>query len=390
MNRYLYKTIEEFAKKKFVLLAGPRQVGKTSIGKKWLSLKESGVYLNWDDAEDRVKILKKNYLPPEQFITVLLDEIHKYPRWKNYLKGLYDKEAHRVSALVTGSARLDLYKKGGDSLLGRYELLRLHPLSIGELTHGTIPPPPEDWLLETTEEADGANWERLLTYGGFPEPYSEQDPLQHQRWSSRRRELLIREDLRDLTEIKLIELVEHLYLLLPDRIGSPLSLNGLKEEIGVAHNSIASWLTTLELLYICYRISPYHKKIARSLKKEQKLYLWDWSQITNPAARFENIVASHLLKSVHAWTDLGYGAYNLMYWRNKEKEEVDFVVLKNNKPLVLFESKLSDDTLAQPLYQLSAQLGDIPAIQLVAREGVKQRVRGCLIVTAKDYLARLV
>ncbi len=389
MKRYLTETIEEFSSKKFVLLAGPRQVGKTTVAKAWLETK-SGLYLNWDSAEDRARILKKDFLGSNTRAALLLDEIHKYPRWRNYLKGLYDKESSRLQVVVTGSARLDIYRKGGDSLFGRYELLRLHPLSIGELTHGIILPPPRDWLFPGQHLCDVAIWRRLLKFGGFPEPFFEQDPMQHKRWSTRRRELLVKEDLRDVSEVKLVELVEHLYLLLPGRVGAPLSMNVLKEELQVAYNTVAAWISILERLYLCFRLSPYHRKLARSLKKEQKLYLWDWSQLTDEAALFENIVAMHLLKSVDAWSDLGHGEFQLHYWRNKEKEEVDFLITQERVPVVLFECKLSDEVVAKPLVELSRALGNIPAIQLVATPGVSKQFGNVRVVSAPDYLVNLV
>ncbi len=389
MKRYLSETIEKFTSKKFLLLAGARQVGKTTVAKSWLENKK-GLYLNWDSADDRARILKQDYLSSDRYSAILLDEIHKYPRWKNYLKGLYDKEGSRLQAVVTGSARLDIYRKGGDSLFGRYELLRLHPFSIGELAHGKLPPPPTDWLSPGSVQGDVAQWNRLLQFGGFPEPYSEQDSMHHKRWSTQRRELLIKEDLRDISDIKLVELVEHLYLLLPERVGAPFSINSLKEELQVAYNSVAAWIVILERLYICFRLSPYFRKLARSLKKEQKLYLWDWSQLKDPVAKFENIVASHLLKSVNAWSHLGYGEFDLCYWRNKEREEVDFIITRERVPVVLFECKMSDQALARPLVNLSKELGGIPAIQLMGAPGIRRQTGNNLVVSANDYLANLV
>lgn len=389
--RYLYGTLSKFAETKFVLLAGPRQVGKTTLAKEWLQNLD-GQYLNWDIGEQREQILKKTFLNSKNRPkSLLLDEIHKYPRWKNYLKGLYDELSKTIQVVVTGSARLDIYRKGGDSLFGRHELLRLHPFSIGELMHGTIKAPPTNWLdIKYGENSKlRKNWQQLTQFGGFPEPFTLADPLQHQRWSLRRRELLIKEDLRDVSDIKLVELVEHLYILLPDRIGSALSINGLAEEIGVAFNTISTWLKVLDHLYISFRISPYHQKIARSLKKEQKLYFWDWSQVSDPAKRFENMVASHLLKSVNAWTDLGYGEYDLLYWRNKEKQEVDFVITNKRKPVVIFECKLSDDSISDPLVKLSENLGGVPAIQLVETGSVDYRINNARVINAANFLAEL-
>ncbi len=386
MPRYLDETIESFAARKFVLLAGPRQVGKTTAAKEWLA-RHSGTYLNWDSAEDRSAILKKDFLASTRASAVLLDEIHKYPRWKNYLKGLFDKDRERLRVVVTGSARLDLYRRGGDSMLGRYEMFRLHPFSLGELVHGRACPPPNDWLNIESKHEYSEVWERLRKFGGFPEPYATQDPLQYQRWSLRRRELLIREDLRDLSGIKLTQLVEHLYLLLPERVGSPLSVNGLSEELQVAYNTTASWISTLERLYICYRLSPFHGRIARSLKKEQKLYLWDWSAVTDPGAQFENMVAGHLLKSVHLWTDLGYGEFDLWYWRDKEKREIDFIITKARKPVVMVECKLSESSVPKHFGEVAKALGGVPSILLTDSAGVDYRVGNSRVVSACRYLA---
>lgn len=385
--RYLSAAVEEFAKSKLVLLAGPRQVGKTTLGKAWLS-SSKGLYLNWDAIEDRQNILKRGFLGEPNLRAVLFDEIHKYRLWKGYLKGLFDKEKERLKILVTGGARLDIYQKSGESMFGRYELLRLHPYSVGELSHDYLPPPPSNFLnLGPASATHQQIWNRLERFGGFPEPYTVADPKQHSRWSLRRRELLIKEDLRELSEIKMVDLVEHLYLLLPERVGAPLSINGLREELQVAFNTISSWIGVLDRLYITYRISGYHKGLARSLKKEQKLYLWDWSQIDDSGTRFENMVASHLLKSVQAWTDLGYGEYDLWYWRNKEREEVDFVITNKRKPIVAFECKLTDTQLHRPLLKLSDALGGIPAIQLVSQEGVEIKGSKSLIASASRYLA---
>jgi len=387
MDRYLFEIADKMSGAKMVFLAGPRQVGKTTLAKRWME-RHSGLYLTWDSARDRETILKQTFVEDNR-TSVILDEIHKYPRWRNFLKGLYDKEGDRLRFMVTGSARLDYYRRGGDSLFGRYELLRLHPLSIGELVHGGVPPPPKDWLSPGVATVDSAAWKRLEAFGGFPEPYFQSDPLQHRRWSIRRRELLIKEDLRDLSDIKLVEMVEHLYLLLPERVGSPLSLNSLKEELQVAFNSVSSWIEILERLYICYRLSPYHRKLARSLKKERKLYLWDWSQVKESGARFENLVAGHLLKAVHAWTDLGFGEYQLHYWRNKEKEEVDFVVTNDREPVAVFECKTSGQAPSRSLLHLSRELG-VPALQLVAEPNVDENGDGYRVISAGNYLVNLV
>jgi predicted AAA+ superfamily ATPase len=388
--RYLDKILEQFADDKFVLLSGPRQVGKTTLAKEWLKNK-NGLSLNWDIPEDREILLKPTFMKSIETEALVLDELHKYARWKSWLKGLYDKKASILKVLVTGSARLDVFQKSGDSLLGRYELLRLHPFSIGELTHGTLVPPPKDWLnLGSTEKSVHLTWQQLETRSGFPEPFFKNDELQHRRWSTRRRELLIREDLREISQIRTISLVEQLAILLPYRVGSPLSINSLREDLQVAHDTVSDWLHALERLYFCFRISPYSKKMVRSLKKEQKLYLWDWSQLEDPGARFENMVASHLLKSIHAWNDVGYGQFELKYWRNLEKREVDFVVTNNQKPLVLIECKKTDTVPSEALLRLGTMLQEVPQIQLIDNEGYDKTKGLCRVVNAASYLAALV
>lgn len=390
MERYLQLPAAELVKEKFLFISGPRQVGKTTLAQKWLEDKK-GLYLNWDIPSDRERILQLFKLPLLSPYMVL-DEIHKYARWKSWLKGLYDKEGKSLQVMVTGSARLDLFQKGGDSLLGRYNLIRLHPLTIGELTHSKlIPPPrsPEDWISLGGHPAERSLWDQLKRRGGFPEPFLKDDDSQHRRWFTQRRQLLIEEEIRSLTDIRNLSLVEHLAILLPERAGSVLSVNSLREELQVAHDTVTSWLGALERIYYCFLLAPYTRKISRSLKKERKLYLWDWSQLENPGARFENMVASHLLKAVHAWTDFGYGSFELWYWRDKEKREVDFVITQNGKPAVLIECRLSDGTLSSHLRHLGHQLGEIPQIQLLDMPGVDHAKGNIRIVSADAYLANL-
>lgn len=382
--RYLFRTVEDFGREKIVLITGPRQVGKTTLAKEWLAGR--GLYLNWDVAEDREKILRRRYLqdPHERLV---LDEIHKHPRWKGYLKGLADREGGRIQVVVTGSARLDIYQRGVDSLLGRHELLRLHPFTIGELTHGALPPPPEDWLRPGAARPEPGIWDRLERRSGFPEPYTKDDPLQHRRWSTRRKSLLIRDDLRELSQIRTLALVEHLAILLPGRVGSLLSVNAIREEIGVAHDTFTGWLEALERLYFCFRIQPYHRRIERSLRKAEKLYLWDWSQVEEPSARFENMMASHLLKAVHGWSDLGYGEYELKYWKDKDGGEVDFLITERGRPLVLFEAKSGDTRPSRSLIQLAERLGRLPHIQLLRTFEGEIRKGGGLLMQADRYLS---
>lgn len=383
--RYLSETLATLTESKVVLLSGARQVGKTTLAEIWRAERD-GLYLNWDIPEHRERILRKDFITSLHTPCLVLDEVHKYARWKSLVKGLFDATRGTLPTVVTGSARLDVFQRGGDSLLGRYELLRLHPFSVGEVISPLVKPPPATWL--SVQPAPGAHdtWLRLERRSGFPEPFTRDNSLQHRRWSTRRRDLLVREDLRELSQIRALALVEQLVLLLPERVGSPLSINALREDLQVAHDTVKQWLDVLERLYVAFRISPYSARMTRAVRKEQKLYLWDYSAIDDDGARFENAVASHLLKSVHTWTDLGYGEYDLRYFRDRDGNEVDFVLTDRRRPVALFECKLRDTAPSASLVRLGEKLG-IPCVQLV-RDPVKPVTRGTLTVaTAADYFA---
>ena len=254
-------------------------------------------------------------------------------RGRNLLKGIYDTERSRRRILVTGSARLDYYRKGGDSLAGRYRYFRLHPFSLGELHR---PPRREDL-------------DALLTFGGFPEPLFTQDEVEHRIWQRDRLSRVVREDLRDLEHIRDISLVEHLVELLPDKVGSPLSVRSLREDLQVDHKTAERWLQALENMYVCFRVSPYGPPRVRAVKKERKLYLWDWSAVAERGPRFENLVASHLLKYCHWQEDTLGHVMDLRFLRDTDKREIDFVVLRNRKPIFAVECKTGERAVSQAI-----------------------------------------
>jgi hypothetical protein len=340
------RVIEEFClddlKKKMVFISGPRQVGKTTLAKNLLSRRGEGVYLNFDNADDRKRILNSRW--PQGPGLVVLDEIHKYQRWKRFVKGEYDKHQGTLSFLVTGSARLDVYRKGGDSLQGRYHHWRLHPFTCAEiLGRRNLPRPFEKLTIDSTiKNADVVN--RLKQFGGFPEPYLRANERELRRWHKQRLEKVLKEDVRDLSNIHDISLIEILGGMLIERAGSLLSLNSLREDLEISHRTVSAWLKLFEILYYGYRIYPYSRNLVRALKKESKFYLWDWSMVASEGARFENMVAGHLLKMCHALEDFeGYDA-RLQYCRDREGREVDFIVMVNNKPWFCVEAKLTETT----------------------------------------------
>ena len=350
-NRYLSQNIKNDLRQKMVIVGGPRQVGKTTLALSLLNPAntKNPAYLNWDILEHKSKIIKGELPLKEKLI--VLDEIHKYARWRNLIKGFYDHYHEFNSFLITGSARLNFFNKGGDSLLGRYHYYRLHPFSLCELN---TTPTKEDLL-------------QLLDFGGFPEPLFKANNKEWKRWQRERRQLILYEDLQSLEKVKEISLIELMLEHLPDRVGSPLSIQSLREDLQVSHQTVERWISILENLYVVYRISPLGSPKIRAVKKEQKLYFWDWSTIKDPGIRFENFVASHLLKYCHFIEDTEGDDMELRFIRDTDKREIDFVVLKNKKPQFAVECKTRDKNISSAI-EYFRERTDIPKFYQVHLE----------------------
>lgn len=368
-KRYLVAQVQQDLKAKMVFVAGPRQVGKTTMAR---SLPGAAAgYLNWDVAEHRERILRRELPPGNLWI---FDEIHKYRTWRGYLKGLFDNRSVRQRILVTGSARLDLYRRGGDSLQGRYHLLRLHPLSVKELA-----------LRKPAELRD------LLVLGGFPEPYFGGSEAGSRRWSREYRNLLVREEVAGLERILDLGTLETLVLRLPELVGSPLSLNALRQDLQVSHKTVAHWMDVLERLYAVFRIPPFGAPRIRAITKAQKHYHFDWSVVAEDPQRFENLVASHLLKWVHFEQDTQGRDLELRYFRDADGREVDFVVVERRKPLLFVECKWSDQPVDKSIRYLKTRFPETESWQ-VSATGTKnyQTPEGIRVAPALALLDRLV
>ena len=333
MNRYLYPHIKKDLSEKMVFIGGPRQVGKTTLSLQFL---ESGnekhpAYLNWDSPVIKKELLA-GQLPTEQKL-IILDEIHKYKDWKSLIKGFYDLNKSDAQFLVTESARLDYFRKGGDSLQGRYHYYRLHPLTLDEIS----------------PEYSASQVPNLLRFGGFPEPQIKSNETHWKRWERERAKRVIFEDLVSLENVRNVSQVELLASLLPNRIGSLLSINNLSTDLQVAFETAEKWVSMLENLYVCFRISPWTSSKLRSLKKEKKVYMWDWSVCLDESARYENMVASHLFKFCNLWEDARGEEMALQFLRNAQGKEIDFVVVKNEKTWFAVECKTDDRQLSKQI-----------------------------------------
>ena len=386
--------------RQMLFLAGPRQVGKTTISESAAELTDDWYYFNWDIKEHRTIIIQGpqtlgNQLQIErarvQKPIIVFDEIHKYSKWKIFLKGFFDLYKGKVHIIVTGSAKLDVYEAGGESLMGRYFPYRVHPLSIAECRRKV----PSDTEISPPQRIEENDFEILWKYGGYPEPFLKRNDKFYTKWKSTRYKQLFEEDIRDLTHIHEVAQLELLAQLLTHQAGQLLNYQNLANKIDVSVNTVRRWIAVLERLYYCFLIRPWTKNVTRSLIKEPKLFLWDWSSIEENGARAENFVASHLIKAVHFWTDRGLGKYKLYFIRDKEKREVDFLVTKNQKPWFLIEVKHSSNSgISKHLYRFQKQLKTDHAFQVnVMDEFVNVdcfSYHEPVIVPAKTLLSQLV
>jgi uncharacterized protein len=342
MERQLKKQlVTDLNEYKMILLAGPRQVGKTTLSK---SIYKSSDYMNWDIDEDRTRILNKEFRKAPLWI---FDEIHKFSRWRNYLKGIYDQQGQSQKILVTGSAKLDILRKGGDSLQGRYYFHRLMPLTFAELNMKS-------------------NRDLLTLYhlSGFPEPFLNGQKSNANRWSRFYRQRVVREEISSNEQFNDLATIELMYQRLPGLAGGMLSINALAEDIQVAHRTLGKWLDALERLYAIFRLSPFGPPRIKAVKKLQKVFFYDWNAVLDEGSRFENFLAVHLLKWIYFEQDLNGRDLELRYYRDKYDREVDFVVIENSHPIHFIEAKFSDADLSKGLKYLKSRFPEVRASQI--------------------------
>lgn len=386
--------------RQMVFLSGPRQVGKTTTSQEASHESSLHFYFNWDNEDHRAKIIegpeaiaraaKLDEMTPTLPI-IIFDEIHKYRNWERFLKGFFDSYEKKCRIIVTGSARLDIYKRGGDSLMGRYLLYRLHPLTIGEIAHPTL----SENEIQPPQEINDSEYNTLLQYGGFPEPFLKRNKYFFNQWKRLRIEQLFKEDLRDLSRVQEIGQMQLLAEILQMESSHSLNHSRLAGKIKVAAPTLHRWIELLKNLYFCFTIQPWSKNLSRSLIKEPKIYLWNWALVEDEGARFENFVASHLYKAVQFWTDRGLGEYGLYYLRDKEKREVDFLITKNQKPWFLVEAKKNGEKgISRWLYYYQDKLKVPHAFQIGSDLPFIQKdcftFNEPIIVPAKTFLSQLI
>lgn len=385
-NRYLVKNICRDLSRKMVFLAGPRQVGKTTFARELVGAALPYQYYNWDKLAQRRAALKGTWEPDKRL--VILDEFHKHRRWKTWIKGEYDTHKGRYSFLLTGSARLDIYRRGGDSLQGRFHSYRLHPFSLSEIGGRLAEIFPFEELA--FQAPDKGAFDSLFHYGGFPEPFLTQDETESRRWHNERMELFFREDIRDLTRIQEMGQLSLFAELLPEKVSSVLSINSLATDLQVNHRTAAHWLDVFENFYHCFRLAPFASRRIASVRKEKKLYLWDWAQVPRHPARVENLVASHLLKFCHYLQDAKGYKTTLHYLRDSTGREVDFLVCCDLKPWFAVEVKTADINLSRHLFYFRERLR-IPFVYQLVGEGEKEYVKDNIrVMPVEKFLTGLV
>lgn len=376
---------------KMVFVGGPRQVGKTTLSKMLGAAFKAPEYFNWDNRMHRQRLLKSRWSPETDLL--VFDELHKYNRWKGWIKGVWDTRQKGESMLVTGSSRLDVFRRGGDSLLGRYHYYRLHPFSVAELEGREISQeafpknPPELHFARPSPHL-----ERLLRWGGFPEPLVAESDRTLRRWQKERFERVFREDIRDTENIRSLSQVELLGQLLPLRVASPLSFQSLAEDVETSPKTVKSWMELLCRNYYAFKIPPYHRRIDRALKKEAKYYLWDWTEIVDEGARFENLIASHLLKFCHYYEDVFGISAELYYVRDRLKREVDFLVVWEKQPWLLVEAKSGPEKKLPALVTFAEALHVQHRFQVCRESGLDyvDRARGIRTLSADRFLTAFV
>ena len=402
MKRFYTELILSHCKKyrQMLFLMGPRKAGKITVCQSIAKIYPDTYYYSWDNEEHKELILSgiqkfahhcKITQQTENTPIVILDEIHKYKDWKNFLKGLYDTYPKKAHLIITGSARLDVYQKSGDSLMGRYLYYRFYPLSIAEVIYEDNIPE----IFRKPKQISEESFSNLLNFGPFPDPFFEADEQFYLRWKNLRNQQLFKEDVRDITKVQELDGIAILAKMIQNQSGQLINYSALSKKIRVSDHTIKNWLSILTNLYYCFSIKPYSQNISKSLIKGPKYYLLDWSLCQDKGALAENFIASHLIKAINFYNDHGLEEFELFFIRTKDQREVDFLITMNQAPWILIEVKNSiKEPLSKNLIYFKKQLNPKYSLQ-VALDG-EYIDAYCfndpepIIVSAKTFLSQLV
>jgi len=375
MKRYLDNLVISDLATKAVVLTGPRQVGKTTLSRQLMKLFDNAQYLNWDVLADRMVLQRQSWNPRAGLL--VMDEIHKMPNWKAWLKGVADGRSTGQALLVTGSARMDTFRQAGDSLAGRYFSFKLHPISVRE------------WC-EQRDVSPAVALDHLLERGGFPEPCLAEDVVQADRWRAQYFTDLIREDVLEFSRLHEINTMRLFVELLRERVGSPLSLASIARDLAVSPTTLKHYLEILQALFIVFTVHPWHHNIARAILQTPKVYFFDTGLVRgDQGVRLENAVAGMLLKQVDFLRDSAGKDVGLHYVRTKDDAEVDFALSEAGKLTQLIECKLGDNKPHRALVRFAAQFPDAEAVQIVFNLRQEEFRNGIMITDAAAWLAKL-
>ncbi len=372
MERHLKKFILSDLHKKIVIVTGPRQVGKTTLSKELLKDFE---YLNYDNVLDRKKIHKSDL--DFNSTNYIFDEIHKMKNWKKWLKGHFDVRQNKNAIVVTGSAKIDTYKKMGDSLAGRYFQYKLFPFDVKE-------------LIQHSKISSEAAMNKILELSGFPEPYLSGSTGEYRRWQKSHLDVILRQDLLETESVQQIKSVELLIELMSERVGSLISYNSLREDLSTDDKTVKRWCNLLEDIYVLFKILPFHSRSSAAIKKAPKYYFFDIPRVSDDGARFENLVALSLYKEINFRNDTQGESYTLHFIRNKSQKEVDFVICNKKKPVALIEAKLSDNNLENNFSIFEKITGPVPKFLIVKKLKKSTTLKdGSKVVAAHTWLTEM-
>lgn len=370
-----YWTTPGWLGKRMLFLSGPRQVGKTTLVQSKLCTQPKA-YFNWDARQVRIAFQKN----PEFFAGttakwICFDEIHKRPKWKDILKGIYDVYKDQYRFVITGSARLDTFKKSGDSLVGRYFHTQLFPLNLPDFVKNDfqLPKQPENLIKWSQDLKDARELDDLLQLGGFPEPFFSGRESFWNRWSQNHTDLILTEDLRDLTRVIEVDKIETLLEMMQPSIGQLISNHRLAQDLETTHNSIKRWLQILNKLQLIFSVSPYSNHIRKAYKKEKKWYFMDWKKSENNL--FENYIACSLYRAVRLYNDRFGEKMSLHFIRTHNGTEVDFLICRHKKPWLLIEVKEGQPEVSKAIHRFTEEF-NIPCFIVTKKKNIFKKEKG--------------